>query len=312
MKKYLFKRILISLATLFVILLVLFFMMELMPGSPFNDEKLTEAQLALLYTKYGLDKPLFVRFFIYLKNMLTGDFGVSYAINKNYPVALMVKERLGLSIKIGGLAVVFGIIFGFILGTIAALKHNSWIDTLCSSIAVFGVSIPSYVFALVLCYFVAFKLKLFPILYTAKKPLASIVLPALALSFSPTASIARFVRSEMLDVLNSDYILLVKAKGVKDYKMIFSHVLRNSMIPIITVIGPIMVGLLTGSSVVEKVFGIPGVGLLLINGIQYNDYNVTISCAFVYSLMYVVVMIIIDILYGIIDPRIRVTKEGAK
>ncbi|MCF0110361.1 MAG: ABC transporter permease [Erysipelotrichaceae bacterium] len=310
MKKYLIKRIMISIATLFVILLVLFLMMELMPGSPFNDEKLTEAQKALLYAKYGLDQPLVVRFFTYLKNMLTGDFGVSYAINKNYPVALMVKERLWLSCKIGLLAVVLGTIFGFVLGTVAALKHNSWVDTLCSSIAVFGVSIPSYVFALVLCYFVAFKLKLFPILYNAKKPIASIVLPALALSFSPTASIARFVRSEMLDVLNSDYILLVKAKGIKDYKMIFSHVLRNSLIPVITVLGPIMVGLLTGSSVVEKVFGIPGVGLLLINGIQYNDYNVTISCAFVYSLMYVVVMLIVDILYGFIDPRIRITKEG--
>ena len=311
MKKYVGKRILVSLATLFVILLVLFFMMDLMPGSPFNDEKLTEAQLALLYAKYGLDKPFFIRFVTYLKNMLMGDFGVSYAINKNFSVTAMVADRLMISIKLGLMAMAIGTVTGLVLGILAALNHNTWIDTLCSTISVVGVSLPAYVFALVLCYFVAYKLGLFPILYNAKEATRSLVLPAIALSFSPTANIARFTRSEMLDVLNSDYILLVKSKGLKDYKVIIKHALRNSLIPIITVMGPIMVNLLTGSSVVEKVFGIPGIGTLMITAIQMNDYNVTIACAFVYSLMYIVTMLVVEILYGVIDPRIRVSKEGS-
>lgn len=310
MKKYIMKRVMISVATLLVIILVLFLLMDLMPGTPFNDEKLTEAQLALLYQKYGLDKPLLVRFFLYLKNMLTGDLGVSYAINKNFAISDMIKGRLGISIAVGAMAMIFGTILGLILGILAALNHNSWIDNLCSVISVIGVSVPSYVCALLLCYYVAYKLKLLPILYNQTMPFKSLILPALALSVSPTANIARFTRSEMLDVLNSEYIQLVQSKGVKEYKMIIRHALRNTLIPIITVMGPLLVNLLTGSSVIERIFGIPGIGLLMISGIQQNDYNVTIACSFIYSLMYIAVMLFVDILYGVIDPRIRVSKEG--
>ena len=310
MKKYIMKRVLISIATLLVIILVLFLLMDLMPGTPFNDEKLTEAQLALLYKKYGLDKPLIVRFLLYLKNMLTGDLGVSYAINKNFAISDMIKGRLGISIAVGAMAMIFGTIMGLLLGILAALNHNSWIDNLCSVISVIGVSVPSYVCALLLCYYVAYKMKLLPILYNQTMPFRSLILPALALSVSPTANIARFTRSEMIDVLNSDYILLAQSKGIKDYKMIIRHALRNTLIPIITVMGPLLVNLLTGSSVIERIFGIPGIGLLMISGIQQNDYNVTIACSFIYSVMYIAVMLVVDILYGVIDPRIRVSKEG--
>ncbi|MBR3167165.1 MAG: ABC transporter permease [Erysipelotrichaceae bacterium] len=308
MKKYILKRVLVSIATLLVIILVLFLLMDLMPGTPFNDEKLTEAQLALLYEKYGLDKPLIIRFFIYLKNMLTGDLGVSYAINKNFAISDMIKGRLGISLTVGAMAMVFGTILGLILGILAALNHNTWIDNLCSVLSVIGVSVPSYVCALLLCYFIAYKLKLMPILYNQQMPIKSLILPALALSVSPTANIARFTRSEMIDVLNSDYIQLVESKGVKNWKIIIKHALRNTLIPIITVMGPLLVNLLTGSSVIERIFGIPGIGLLMISGIQQNDYNVTIACSFIYSLMYIVTMLIVDILYGIVDPRIRVAK----
>ncbi|MBR3005379.1 MAG: ABC transporter permease, partial [Erysipelotrichaceae bacterium] len=307
---YIFRRVMISIATLLVIVLVLFLLMDLMPGTPFNDEKLSEAQIAMLYAKYGLDKPLLVRFFLYLKNMLTGDLGVSYAINKNFPISEMIKGRLGISLAVGAMAMIFGTIMGLILGIVAALKHNSWIDNLCSVISVIGVSVPSYVCALLLCYYVAYKLKLLPILYNQTAPFKSLILPALALSVSPTANVARFTRSEMIDVLNSDYILLVQSKGVKQYRMIIRHALRNTLIPIITVTGPLLVNLLTGSSVIERIFGIPGIGLLMISGIQQNDYNVTLACSFIYSVMYIVVMLVVDILYGVIDPRIRVSKEG--
>lgn len=311
MKKYLLKRILISIATLIVIILVLFLLMDLMPGTPFNDEKLTEAQLALLYEKYGLDKPLIIRFFLYLKNMVTGDLGVSYAINKNFAISDMIKGRLQVSLLVGAMAMVFGTIMGLLLGVVAALNHNSWIDNLCSGISVLGVSLPSYVVALLLAYFIAYKLKWLPILYNQKAPIVSLILPALALSVSPTANIARFTRSEMIDVMNSDYMMLAQSKGIKDHKLIVRHAMRNTLIPIITVMGPILVNLLTGSSVIEKIFGIPGIGSLMISGIQQNDYNVTIACSFIYSVMYIVTMLIVDILYGVIDPRIRVSKDGA-
>lgn len=311
MKKYVTKRLLISIMTLLVILFVLFLMLSLMPGSPFNDEKLTESQKVMLYAKYGLDQPFFIRFFKYVINMGKGDLGVSYVINKNRAVSEMIKGPLMVSIRIGAQGFLLGSVIGLLLGIAAALNHNSWIDSLCSAVSIIGVSVPSYVFALLLAYFIGFKLSLVPILYNANNPFVSSVLPTIALAMFPIANVSRFTRSEMIDVLNSDYISLVQAKGVREKDMIFHHALRNTLIPIITVMGPILVNLLTGSMVVEKVFAIPGIGMLMVQAIQGNDYNVVIACAFVYSALYIVMMLIMDILYGVIDPRIRVAKEGA-
>ncbi|MDD6369315.1 ABC transporter permease, partial [Galactobacillus timonensis] len=293
------------------IIFVLFLMLDKMPGSPFNDEKLTETQRALLYAKYGLDQPFMVRFGLYLKNMLKGDLGVSYVLNKNQSVSVLVASPLLLSIKIGALAMLIGSILGILLGIAAALHHNGFLDTLCSVLAILGVSVPSYVFALLLAYFIGFKLQWTPILYNANRQAASLILPVISLSMFPIANISRFTRSEMIDVLNSDYIQLVQAKGMPQRIVIMHHALRNTMIPIVTIMGPLLVNLLTGSMVVEKVFGIPGIGMLMVNAIQNNDYNVVIACAFVYSAMYIAVMLVVDILYGVIDPRIRVAKEGA-
>ncbi len=310
MSKYIIKRLLISLATLFTILFVLFLMLEFMPGSPFNDEKLTESQKLLLYAKYGLDQPFIIRFLNYAKNMLSGDLGLSYVINKNLDVSTMIAERFSVSIRIGLQAMILGSLIGLLFGTIAAVKHNTWIDTLFSVFSILGVSIPSYVIALGLAYFIGFKLGWFPILYNVSKPALSSVLPTISLSMFTIANIARFTRSEMIDVFNSEYMLLVRSKGVKEYKVILNHALRNTLIPIITVMGPILVGLLTGSMVIERIFAIPGIGSLMVLAIQNNDYNVVIACAFIYSFLYIFVMFIIDILYGIIDPRIRVAKGG--
>ena len=311
MKKYVTKRLLISIMTLLVILFVLFLMLSLMPGSPFNDEKLTEAQKVMLYAKYGLDQPFFIRFLKYVANMAKGDLGVSYVINKNRAVSEMIKGPLAVSIRIGAQGFLLGSVIGLLLGIAAALNHNSWIDSLCSAISIIGVSVPSYVFALLLAYYIGFKLNLVPILYNSNNPYVSSVLPTIALAMFPIANVSRFTRSEMIDVLNSDYISLVQAKGVREKDMIFHHALRNTLIPIITVMGPILVNLLTGSMVVEKVFAIPGIGMLMVRAIQGNDYNVVIACAFVYSALYIIMMLIMDILYGVIDPRIRVAKEGA-
>ena len=309
-KKYIVKRLLTSLFTLLAILLVLFVLMQLMPGSPFNDEKLNETQKAALYAKYGLDDPIIVQFFRYVGNMLHGDLGVSYKISKNTPISQMLQTRLPISIFIGGFAVLIGAFLGLILGLIAALKHDTIWDSLATVISVIGVSVPSYVFALALSYTLGFKLKWFPMLYTVQQSMGSSVLPSISLSMFTMASIARFTRSEMLEVLGSDYMLLAESKGISGSALIFRHALRNALIPIITVLAPLIVDLMTGSLVVEKIFAIPGVGSLLVNAIQSNDYNVVISLSFIYSAMYIGIMLVVDILYGIIDPRIRLAKKG--
>lgn len=310
MKKYTIKRVLTFIFTLLAILLILFILMQLMPGSPFNDEKLNEDMRAALYAKYGLDKPIIVQFFNYVKNMLQGDFGVSYKISKNTPISQLIQTRLPISIGIGGMAVALGAIVGLLLGLLAALKHNTIWDTLATIISVIGVSVPSYVFALALSYNFGFKLQWFPMLFSQKDIMGSSVLPSISLSMFTMASIARFTRSEMLEVLGSDYMLLAESKGLSGPALIFRHALRNALIPIVTVLAPLIVDLMTGSLVVEKIFAIPGVGSLLVNAIQSNDYNVVISLSFIYSAMYIAIMLVVDLLYGVIDPRIRLAKKG--
>lgn len=310
MKKYTLKRVLTFIFTLLAILLILFILMQLMPGSPFNDEKLNEDMRAALYAKYGLDKPIIVQFFNYVKNMLRGDFGVSYKISKNTPISQLIQTRLPISIGIGGMAVALGAVVGLLLGLLAALKHNTIWDTLATIISVIGVSVPSYVFALALSYNFGFKLQWFPMLFSQKDIIGSSVLPSISLSMFTMASIARFTRSEMLEVLGSDYMLLAESKGLSGPALIFRHALRNALIPIVTVLAPLIVDLMTGSLVVEKIFAIPGVGSLLVNAIQSNDYNVVISLSFIYSAMYIAIMLVVDLLYGVIDPRIRLAKKG--
>lgn len=310
MKKYVFKRVVLSLFTLLVILLVLFILLQFMPGSPFNDEKLTVDQREALFTKYGLDQPVIVRFFKYVGNMLRGDFGVSYNISKNTPISQLIQTRLPISILVGGLAVTIGAIVGLFLGIAAALKHDTIVDSICTVISVIGVSVPSYVFALALSYTFGFRLQWAPLLFSQQMVMKSSILPSISLSMFTMASIARFTRSELLEVLGSDYMLLAESKGISGPKLFFRHALRNALIPIITVLAPLIVDLMTGSLVVEKIFSIPGVGSLLVQAIQSNDYNVVIALSFIYSAMYIVIMLVVDILYGVIDPRIRLAKKG--
>ncbi len=311
MKKYIMKRVMISVITLLVILLVLFLMLELMPGSPFNDEKLNDAQRAILNAKYGLDQPIMVRFFNYIKAMLSGDFGVSYTISKNTAITALLETRLPISLRIGGQAILIGTIIGLVLGIIAALKHNTIYDTITTVISVLGVSLPSYVFAMALIYSFGFRLKWFPLLYQMEAPLHSSVMPTISLCMFTVATVARFTRTEMLEVLGSEYMLLAESKGLNGFQLIFKHALRNALIPIITVLAPLVVGLMTGSLVIEKLFSIPGIGSLLVSAIQSNDYNVVVALTFIYSIMYIGIMLVVDILYGVIDPRIRLAKgEG--
>ncbi|MBR3936241.1 MAG: ABC transporter permease, partial [Oscillospiraceae bacterium] len=260
---------------------------------------------------YGLDQPIYVRYFKYLFSIIQGDFGVSYNIASNVPITDLLKTRVPTSIRLGGQAVLLGASIGLVLGLVAALKHNTIFDTIATIISVLGVSLPSYVFALALSYTLGYRAGWFPLLYDSASPLISSVLPTVALSMFSMANIARFTRTEMLEVLRSDYMLLAESKGISGPKLIIRHALRNALIPIITVLGPLIVNTMTGSLVIEKIFSIPGIGELMVRSIQQNDYNVTIALSFIYSLMYIGIMLVVDILYGIIDPRIRLSKEDS-
>ena len=309
MKKYIAKRMFVSIITILIILLLLFCMLQFMPGSPFNDEKLSEAQVQVLNQKYGLDQPIVVQFVNYVKNVVKGDFGVSYSISKNTDISKLLNTRLPVSFRIGGQAVVFGAIIGIMLGIAAALKSGTWIDSICTIVSVLGVSLPSYVFALAMAYFLGYRANIFPLLYNSAEAFASSVMPTIALAMFSIATVARFTRTELLEVLDSDYMLLAESKGITGRPLIVRHALRNALIPIITVLAPLVVDLMIGSLVIEKIFSIPGIGSLMVTAIQSNDYNVTITIAFIYSVMYIVLMLAVDILYGVIDPRIRLAKE---
>ena len=309
MKKYITKRILVSAITILIILLLLFCMLQYMPGSPFNDEKLSESQIEVLNQKYGLDQPVIIQFINYTKNVLKGDFGVSYSISKNTDISKLLNTRLPVSFRIGGQAVILGTIVGILLGIAAALKHGTWIDSVCTAISVLGVSLPSYVFALAMAYVFGYRTQFLPLLYDSAEVFASSVMPTIALSMFSVATVARFTITELLEVLDSDYMMLAESKGISGPTLITRHALRNALVPIITVLAPLVVDLMIGSLVIEKIFSIPGIGSLMVTAIQSNDYNVTITIAFIYSAMYIILMLVVDILYGIIDPRIRLAKD---
>lgn len=296
-------------ATLFIILAVLFLMIKLLPGTPFNDEKLSESQKAIIMAKYGLDRPIYIQFVSYLKNMLTGDFGISYALYRDLQVSTLVSGAAKISFSLGIFAVIIGTVIGMVLGIVAALNRNHFWDTFATVISVIGVSVPSFVFALLLLIVLGVQFRWLPTIYNSAHPIETSVIPVLALSVSVVANVARFTRTEMISVLTSDYIQLAKAKGISGSKIITRHSLRNALIPVVTILGPIMVNLMTGTMVVEQISGVPGLGKLLINSIRANDYNIILACAFLYSAMYIIMMLIIDVSYGIIDPRIRLGKD---
>lgn len=307
--KYIGKRLIISIVTLLVILIVLFLMVKLLPGSPFNNEKLSDAQRLAMEAKYGLDKPVFVQFVNYVKNMLTGDFGVSYNMYKDMPVASLVGSAAKISFIYGLCAVIIGGILGIILGVVAALNKNKIWDTIATIISVIGVSVPSFVFAMLILILFSSKLRILPSTYSSFNPIVTSIMPIAALSVGVIANVARFTRTEMISVLNSEYMTLAQSKGLDNKTLIIKHALRNALIPVITILGPILVNLMTGTMVVEKICGVPGLGRLLINSILSKDINIILACSFLYAAMYIIMMLIIDVSYGIIDPRIRLGKE---
>lgn len=308
MFRYIMKRIMYMFITLFVVISVTFFLVRLLPGTPFNEQKLNAQQIAQLESQYGLDDPVPVQYVRYLTGVFQGKLGTSFK-QSNRKVEDIISIRIGPSAMLGAQSLIFGTIVGLLLGIIAALNRNTIWDYTCTIISVVGVSVPSFVFAASLQLYIGAKSNILPITWGV--PLGSdfryvwTILPSLALSFFTISSVARFTRTELVEVLNSDYIVTAKAKGLRKGTVILKHALRNALIPVITVLGPLAAGLLTGSLVVEKVFAVPGIGDLLVNAITANDLFIISGVAILYSAFYIVVILIVDVLYGVIDPRIR-------
>jgi len=267
------------------------------------DDKLSDQQKEILLNKYGLNDPLPVQYARYMGNLLKGDLGTSFKFD-NTPVTKLLMDRIGPSALIGFQAIVVGTLLGIILGLLAAIFHNGFLDYTSTIIAVLGTSIPSFVFAGLLQYYLGVKWELFPVALWGTYE--HTIMPTIALAISPLAVSARFVRTEMVEVLNSNFILLARAKGLGRAAIVFRHGLRNALIPLITVIGPMAIGLMTGSMVIETIFAIPGIGEQFVTSVMVNDYTMIMGTTLLYAFGFVVIILVIDILYGIIDPRIRV------
>ncbi|WP_019241281.1 MULTISPECIES: oligopeptide ABC transporter permease [Bacillus] len=304
MAKYVVKRIIYMFITLFLIASLTFFLMKIIPGTPFsNANKLNAAQLQIMKDKYGLDEPVPVQYMKYMLNVAQGDLGNSFQFN-NVPVTDIIGDLIGPSAQLGFQAMFFGTIVGIFLGLLAALYQNTWVDYTSTFLAVLGKSVPSFVFAGLLQYFIGVKLGLLPVAFW--RGFEYTIMPTIALSLFPISIAARFMRTELIEVLNSDYITLAKAKGASGFQISVKHALRNALIPVITVLGPLMVSLMTGSLVIEKIFAVPGIGEQFVKAIQVNDYPVIMGTNLLFAALFVFVTLIVDLLYGLIDPRIRV------
>ena len=308
MIRYLGKRILFMIVSLFLIITVTFFLMHSIPGGPFTSEKNVPDEIKkALEAHYGIDKPIGEQYVDYLKRVITWDLGPSFS-EKSSTVNDVINRGFPVSAHLGLQAIALAVTGGITLGVIAALRHNKWQDYTAMIIAVLGLSVPSFILAAFYQYFFAIKWGLFPI---AKwETFEHTVLPSLALSALPMAFIARLTRSNMIEVLGQDYIKTAKAKGLNTFVITVKHAVRNALLPVITYLGPLTAGILTGTFVIERIFGVPGLGREFVLSITNRDYTVIMGTTVFYSIILIVMVLLVDIAYTIIDPRIKLADAG--
>ncbi|MFT4401275.1 dipeptide ABC transporter permease DppB [Bacillus sp. SW14] len=308
MVRYMMKRFWAMAATILVITTLTFVLMKVIPGSPFNEERGTnEAVQKNLEAYYHLDDPLIFQYIIYLKSIITFDFGPSIK-KPSDSVNDMLERGFPVSFELGLTAIVIAVISGLVLGVIAALRRNGFLDYAAMSLAVLGISIPNFILATLLIQQFAVNLNLFPAA-TWTSPI-HMVLPTAALAVGPMAIIARLTRSSMVEVLTQDYIRTAKAKGLSPFKIIVKHALRNALMPVVTVLGTLVASILTGSFVVEKIFAIPGMGKYFVESINQRDYPVIMGTTVFYSVILIIMLFLVDLAYGLLDPRIKLHKKG--
>ena len=300
--RYIVKRILLALVSLFAIITITYFLMNLMPGDPFMSEKASEENRAILIAKYGLDQPVYVQYGKYLENLLHGDMGTSYVLQKGRAVKDIIFESFQVSMGLGVRALLLAIVCGIILGCIAGLCKDKLPDAIIRVFSSIGISMPGYVIASGLMIFLAVNLKVLPVNYN--KP-GGWVMPMLTLAIYPTSYLTRLTRASILEVMNQDYLRTERAKGLSEFVVVFIHALKNSLIPVITYLGPLTASILTGGFVAESVFSVPGLGRYFVSSISSRDYTMIMGVTIFYSALIVFMNLICDILYKIVDPRIQ-------
>jgi oligopeptide transport system permease protein len=299
--KYVIKRILLAIASLIIICAITFFGMNAIPGGPFNKEKATSpAVKAVLEQRFNLDKPVGVQFVLYMKNLVHGDFGVSLKTGRDIKTTIL--ESFAVSAKIGIMAVIVAVIFGIVFGSIAALTRNRVPDRLIVFFSTLATAMPSFVLASLLLLVFCIQLKRIPVWSPTSN---NYVLPVISLSLYPMAYITRLTKTSMLDVLGQDYVRTAKAKGVSWVNVVFKHALRNALIPVITYIGPMAAGILTGSLVIEKIFTIGGLGSKFVDSITNRDYTMIMGTTIFLATLMVAMNLICDLVYKLVDPRIK-------
>ena len=300
--RYIVKRILLALVSLFAIITITYFLMNLMPGDPFMSEKASEENRAILIAKYGLDQPVYVQYGKYLTNLLHGDMGTSYVLQKGRAVKDIIFESFQVSMSLGVRALLLAIVCGIILGCIAGLCKDKLPDAVIRVLSSVGISMPGYVIASGLMILLAVNLKVLPVNYN--KP-GGWLMPMLTLAIYPTSYLTRLTRASILEVMNQDYLRTERAKGMSEFVVVFIHALKNSLIPVITYLGPLTASILTGGFVAESVFSVPGLGRYFVSSISSRDYTMIMGVTIFYSALIVFMNLICDILYKIVEPRIQ-------
>lgn len=310
MLQYVLKRFLMMILTIWIIVTLTFILMTSIPGSPFNEERTTnEVVQQNLEEHYNLDEPYYIQYLLYIKSIVTFDFGPSIK-QPNVTVNELLGRGFPISFELGITTIIVALLSGIILGIMAALKHNGLIDYMAMTFAVLGISIPNFVLATLLIQKFAVDWNLLPPA-TWSSP-AHMVLPVLALATGPMAIIARLTRSTMLEVLTQDYIKMARAKGLSPWKIVVKHALKNALMPVITILGTLLAGILTGTFVIEKIFAIPGMGKYFVESINQRDYPVIMGTTVFYSTFLIFMLFLVDIAYGILDPRIKMHKKGGE
>lgn len=308
MLKFTLKRFGYMLVTLFIAASITFMLIHAIPGDPLaaDARKLPEQVRINYYAKYGLDQPLINQYGKFMKNAIHGDLGQSLV----YPgrsISKTIAKHAPVSAQIGGQALLIGVTIGITLGILAAFNRGKVVDYIVMFIAILGISVPSFVVASLLQLGFGVKLGWLPI--TGYEGFKYTILPTIALSFSPIAVYARYMRANCLDVIGQDYILTAKAKGVSKLSLVWKHVIRNAILPAITILGPQIAGIFTGAFVVENIFSIPGLGQYFVSAVSDRDYNMVMGQAIFVSALYIISLFFVDIVYGLVDPRIRVAKK---
>ena len=299
--RYIIKRIVLAAVSLFAIVTITFFLMNLMPGDPFMSEKATEENRAILIEKYGLDQPVYVQYGKYMKNLFHGDMGTSYVLQKGRAVREIIGDSFKVSMGLGVKALIAAIIFGILLGCISGLCKDKLPDGIIRVVTSLGISMPGYVVASGLMIVLAVNLKILPVSFN--KP-GGAIMPVITLALYPTSYLARLTRASILEVMNQDYLRTERAKGMSEFVVVFIHALKNSLIPVITYLGPLTASILTGGFVAESVFNVPGLGRYFVSSISSRDYTMIMGVTIFYSSLIVIMNLVCDILYKIVDPRI--------